>query len=154
MLTYETIKHPTTGKEVELATARGWTGNPEYAQFHPGDENKRARYVTYLLAADDNTGERHVLRVNFWNGIGEAAHKALEGKSALIELNGCRVSHYVDLYGTARFSINVNRENEYQVLEFTPYISAGTGFKEIVNTAHQAAAPAAATVKDDEAIPF
>lgn len=153
MTKFEKITNPLTGQEVELCTARGWTGNPEYSKFYPGDDAHRSRYVTYLLCTDDNTGERIVLRLNFWNGIGEAAHKALEGKSALIELKGCRVSHYTDLYGVQRFSVNVNRESEYQVLDFTPFVAAGTGFKEMVVTA-QKESGAAATVGDDESLPF
>ncbi|TVR02154.1 MAG: hypothetical protein EA399_00685 [Desulfovibrionales bacterium] len=147
----ETITNPVTGQVVELCTARGWTGNPEFSKFYPGDENKRSRYVTYLLATDDNTGERIVLRVNFWNGIGEAAHKALEGRSALIELNGCRVSHYVDRYGSQRFSVNVNREADYTVLDFQPFVAAGTGFKEMVDMARR---PAAATAEETSEVPF
>ncbi|GAB6060648.1 hypothetical protein [Desulfonatronum parangueonense] len=151
MMKIETITNPTTGQVVELCTARGWTGNPEYSKFFPGDENKRSRYVTYLLATDDETGERVVLRVNFWNGIGETAHRALEDKSALIELNGCRVSHYTDLYGVQRFSVNVNREGEYKVLDFTPFVPAGTGFKEIVDKAKR---PTSATVEETCEVPF
>lgn len=151
MMKFETITNPTTGQVAELCSARGWTGNPEYSQFVPGDEQKRARYTTYLLATDDETGERIVLRVNFWNGIGEAAHKALQEKSALIELNGCRVSHYVDRYGTQRFSVNVNREADYTVLDFQPFVPAGTGFKEMVDMARR---PATASAEETSEVPF
>ena len=147
----ETIMNSVTGQEMEFATARGWTGNPEYSKFYPGDENKRSRYVTYLLATDDETGERVVLRVNFWNGIGEVAHRALEGKSALIELTGCRVSRYVDTYGTPRFSVNVNSEREYRVLDFTPFVPAGSGFKDILNSARGNSASAAEATSE---VPF
>jgi hypothetical protein len=151
MMKIENITNPRTGQEIQLCTATGWTGNPEYAKYYPGDEAHRSRYTTYLLCTEDESGERHVLRVNFWNGIGEAAHKALEGKSALIELKGCRVSHYVDLYGTQRFSVNVNRESEYRVLDFTPFVPAGTGFKDIVDMAKRSAS---ATVEETSDVPF
>jgi hypothetical protein len=149
MMKIENITNPRTGQEIQLCTATGWTGNPEYAKYYPGDEAHRSRYTTYMLCADDETGERHVLRVNFWNGIGEVAHKVLSTNAALIDLIGARVSHYVDTYGTERFSVNVNRESDYRVHELRPFVAAGTGFAQAVNKAGQ---PAATT--SDAEVPF
>jgi len=149
MMKIETVTSTRTGQEVQLCSATGWTGNPEYARYYPGDEAHRSRYTTYLLCADDESGERHVLRVNFWNGIGEAASKALATNAALLELINARVSHYTDIYGVQRFSVNVNREGDYRVHELRPFVPAGQGFAQATASAAQPAADVSS-----ESLPF
>lgn len=125
--------------QTQKMSVEGWGSIPEYSDFVPSyvrDDGKPidARYSTYVLAGNGDDG-RKAFRVNFWGPLALAAKEVLMDtpRIARFRIKDAKVSTYVDRHeGQERFSINVNSENEYEVLEIRPWAENGNGFHSLL----------------------
>jgi hypothetical protein len=131
-------------KIMQTLSLEGWSSIPEYSRFVPSYVNEDGKvvddkYTTFVMTGNGGNGDdgdnRKSYRVNFWGALARSAKEHLMDKAnvAHLRIKNARVSPYIDSYERAqRFSLNVNSESEYEVVEIRPWTADGNGFHSLL----------------------